>query len=69
MMSRPGRIDHLLVSQRSQFRFHLRSSSHSYRRTRSPGFRSVLTLLAAYRLVFASRPLQDGPREATALRF
>ena len=44
-------------------------SSPSYRRTRSPGFRSVLTLLAAYRLVFASRPLQDGPREATALRF
>jgi hypothetical protein len=54
MMSRLGRIDHPLVSQRSQFRFHLRSSSHSYRRTRSPGFRSVLTLLAAYRLVFAS---------------
>jgi hypothetical protein len=69
-MSRPGRIGHLPVSQRSQFRVSYEVNRPlSYRRTRSPGFRSVLTLLAAYRLVFASRPLQDGPREATALGF
>jgi hypothetical protein len=36
---------------------------------RSRIFRSLLTLLAAYRLVFGSWRLQDGPREATALRF
>jgi hypothetical protein len=53
-MSRPGRIDHLLVSQRSQFRFHLRSIVPFVSADRSPGFRSVLTLLAAYRLVYAS---------------
>jgi predicted nucleic acid-binding Zn ribbon protein len=32
-------------------------------------FRSLLTPLAAYGLVFGSWRLQDGPQETTALRF
>ncbi len=54
MMSRLGRIGHPLVSQRSQFRFHLRSLVPFASADPCPCFRSLLTLLAAYRPAFGS---------------
>ena len=61
--------EHLPVSQPSQFWSHLRSMVQFVSADRSRIVLSLLTLLPAYRLVFGSWPLQDGPREATALRF
>ena len=50
-MSRPGRLGHLPVSHRSQFRSHLRSMVPFVSADPCPCFRSLLTLLAAYRPV------------------
>ena len=69
-MPRPGRTDHLPVSQSVSV-----PVSPEVNRLIGiggpvvPGLPGLLTLLAAYRLVFGSWWLQDGPQEATALRF
>ena len=70
MMSRRGHNDQLPVSRSVSVPI----SSEVNRLTGIggpvvPGFPGLPTLLAAYRLVFGSWPLQDGPQEATALRF
>jgi hypothetical protein len=69
-MSRPGRIDHLPVSLSGLSSGLIQGSMVPFASAdRIRIFRYLVTLLAAYCLVFGSWRLQDGPQEATALRF